>query len=62
MTKISFLVKKAGLDINFPQYQFDRDLNMKIEMDMNSRRAERQKFKTEKLINSRKNIDLPCGM
>ena len=54
--KISVLIKKAGLAINLPLYQMNRDLNMKIEMEMNMRKDERIKFKTEKHIKSKKNI------
>ena len=55
--KISVLIKKAGLSINLPVYQMNKDLNMKIEMEMNARRDEKTKFKTEKHIKSRKNIE-----
>lgn len=44
--KISVLIKKAGLQINLPVYQINKDLNLKIEMEMNSRKNEKMKFKT----------------
>ncbi len=44
--------------MNLQVYQMDREMNLRIEMEMNARKEQRTKFKTEKWIRSRKNIEV----
>jgi hypothetical protein len=62
INKIAVLIKKAGLSMNLPLYQLNKDLNLKIEMEMNARKDQKTKFKTEKHIKSRKHIDHEQGL
>ncbi len=48
--------------MNLPLYQLNKDLNLKIEMEMNARKDQKTKFKTEKHIKSRKHIDHEQGL
>ncbi len=54
---MSVLIKKAGLGITLPKYEMDKELNLRIEMEMMEKKDERMKFKTEKHIKSKQNIE-----